>query len=175
MKHLAALALILNLGAASVYAQEKPVSMRFSGTSEASVINLQPDTSTGESNFAGNGTLGPFTFRGLTAQTASPVVSSTCSGPTLLYFQFVAGGGVFRFQDGSLLTVGKEQGAVCVDLTVPEGHATLTYQITGGTGPFKGASGTLTMTATAPVVLVSVTSGPVILAVTGQITGTISF
>ena len=41
MKHLATLALMLNLGAAGVYAQDKPVKMAFSGTEAASAINLQ--------------------------------------------------------------------------------------------------------------------------------------
>ena len=64
MKHIATVALMLNLGVAGVYAQQRPVKMTFSGTAAASTINLQhPDTSTVEENVAGNGTLGPFTFR----------------------------------------------------------------------------------------------------------------
>ena len=64
MKYIAAMALMLNLGVASVYAQHYPVKMAYSGTSGPSAINLQqPGTATGEENFAGNGALGPFTFR----------------------------------------------------------------------------------------------------------------
>ena len=68
MKHIATVALMLNLGVAGVYAQQRPVKMTFSGTAAASTINLQqPNTNTGEDNFAGNGTLGPFTFRNVSA------------------------------------------------------------------------------------------------------------
>ena len=97
MKHIATVALMLNLGVAGVYAQQKPVTMTFSGTSAASTINLQqPNTTTGEDNLAGNGTLGTFTFRNIFAESTIPQPSSTCSGPTLLHFSRVAGAGVFR-------------------------------------------------------------------------------
>ena len=99
MNHIATVALMLNLGVAGVYAQQKPVKMTFSGTFEPSPINLQPGTNNDEENFAGSGTLGTFTFRSLRADNASPQPSSTCSGPTRLYFTSVAGAGVFRFQD----------------------------------------------------------------------------
>ena len=39
-------ALMLNLGVAGVYAQQKHVKMTFSGTTVASTINLQPNTVT---------------------------------------------------------------------------------------------------------------------------------
>src|SRR6266516_4772112 len=95
MKRIATLALMLNLGVASVYAQQGPVKMTFSGTVEPSTIKLQPDTNTDEGNLAGNGTLGSFTFRELHADTGSPQPSSTCSGPKKVYFPTVAGAGVF--------------------------------------------------------------------------------
>ena len=45
MKHIATMALMLNLGVAGVYAQQRSVKMVFSGTAAASTINLQqPDT-----------------------------------------------------------------------------------------------------------------------------------
>src|ERR1022692_4000221 len=63
---------MLNLGVASIYAQQ-PVTMRFSGTSGASAINLQqPNTTTDEWNVAGNGALGQFTFRNISAETTMP-------------------------------------------------------------------------------------------------------
>jgi hypothetical protein len=92
-------ALILNLGVAAAYAQEKHVKMTFSGTLEVSTISLQPDTNTDSENVGGDGTLGPFTFRELHADVAIPQPSSTCSGPTHIFFPTVRGGGVFRFQD----------------------------------------------------------------------------
>jgi hypothetical protein len=174
MKHIATMALMLNLGVASVYAQQQ-VKMVFSGTSAASTVNLQqPDTSNDEDNFAGKGTLGSFTFRNVRAIANSPTPSSTCSGPNKLYFADPAGAGVFRFQDGSLLKVSLTQGDDCIDLAADEGHCTLTLQITGGTGRFKNASGTLTFTETSVPVLADALHNPVFFAATGEFTGTVS-
>jgi hypothetical protein len=174
MKHIATMALMLNLGVAGVYAHEKPVNvkMTFSGTGGAGVINLQhPGTANVEESEAGNGTLGPFTLRIISAETTSPQPSSTCS----LYFTRVAGAGVFRFQDGSLLKVNVTQGADCIDLVAFEGHCTMTFQITGGTGRFKDASGGLTFTETSVPVLADAFNNPVFFADTGgEITGTVS-
>ena len=131
-------ALMLNLGGAAAYAQQKHVKMTFSGTLEVSTINLQPDTNTDAENVSGDGTLGPFTFRELHADVATPQPSSTCSGPTRLYFPATIGGGVLRFQDGSLLTVTTTEGAICIDLTAGMAHLTATYEITGGIEAFEG-------------------------------------
>ena len=166
---------MLNLGVAGVYAQQNPVNMTFSGTSASSTINLQqPNTHTGEENFAGNGTLGPFTFRNISAETNSPQPSSTCSGSTKVYFSSVAGAAVFRFQDGSLLKVTLTQAGDCIDFAVLEAHCTMTFQITGGTGRFKDASGVLTLTETVLPVLADAFHNPVFFASTGEFTGTVS-
>src|SRR5690349_3014909 len=80
MKHLATMAVMLNLGIASAYANQKTVKMTYSGTETASnAIDLQfPDSHNGEFNFAGSGTLGSFTFRQFEAEAASPQQSSVC-------------------------------------------------------------------------------------------------
>jgi hypothetical protein len=175
MKQIATIALMLNLGVASVYAQQRPVKMVFSGTSAASTINLQqPNTTNDEDNFAGSGMLGSFTFRNVRAIAAAPQPSSTCSGPNQLYFSEVAGAGVFRFQDGSLLNVKLTQGSDCIDLAAQEAHCTVTYQITGGTGRFQNASGVLTFTETVAPVLADAFNNPVFFAATGEFTGTVS-
>lgn len=175
MKHIATVALILNLGVAAVYAQEKPVKMKFSGSNVATTINLQDDTVTDEELLAGTGTLGQFTYRELHADTASPSAQppSSCSDSTQLYFPTVTGAGVFRFQDGSLLTVTMTDGSVCVDLTAGVGHLTETYQITGGTRRFKNASGTLTLTGTLAPVLFDALGNPKLLTNTGEFEGTV--
>ena len=173
MKHVTIVVLMLLVGVTGLYAQQKPVKMSFSGSNVATTINLQPDTVTDEEQLAGNGTLGPFTYRELHADTASPQSSNTCSGPTQLYFPVVAGAGVFRFQHGSLLTVSITEGAVCVDLTAGVGHLTVTYQITGGTGRLKGASGTLTLKGTLIPVLFNASDAPALLTNTGEIEGTV--
>lgn len=175
MKQIATMALALNLGVGSVYAHEKPVKMTFSGTSAHSTVDLQqPGTSNNEDNFAGKGTLGSFTFRNVRAIGNSPAPSSTCSGPNQLYFQDPAGAGVFRFQDGSLLYVHLVEGGDCIDFAAQEAHCTLTLQITGGTGRFKNASGSLTFTETSVPVLADASNNPVFFAATGEFTGTVS-
>jgi hypothetical protein len=176
MKYIAAMALMLNLGVATVYAQHYPVKMAYSGTSGASAIDLkQPGAQTGEENFAGNSTWGPFTFLLISGETTSPQQPpSTCSGPANIYFTRMGGAGVLRFQDGSLLKANLTQGTDCIDLVAQQGHCTLTLQITGGTGRFKNASGTLTLTETVIPVLADVLNNPVFFADTGEITGTVS-
>lgn len=167
-------ALMLNLGLASVYAQQETVKMTFSGNGALSTINLQfPGTSTSEENVEGNGTLGWFTFRNVTASTAapSPQPPSTCSGPTQIYFPRMAGAGIFRFQDGSLLTVEFTEGGDCIDVVAQEGHCSLTLKITGGTSRFNNASGTLTYSETSKPVLADAFHNPVYFTETGKITG----
>jgi hypothetical protein len=149
--------------------------MNFSGTSAASTVNLQqPDTNNDEDNLAGNGTLGSFTFRNVRAIANSPTTSSTCSGANQLYFQDPAGAGIFRFADGSLLNVRLKQGSDCIDLAAQEGHCTLDLEVTGGTGRFKNASGTLTFTETSVPVLADALNNPVFFVATGEFTGTVS-
>ena len=171
---IATVALMLNLGVAGVYAQQKPVNMTFSGTNVGTTIDLQPGTITDDVNLAGNGTLGPFTYHELHADTVTPQSSSTCAGGTGLYIPTLAGGAVFRFQDGSLLTVGLTKGALCIDLTAGVAHFTGSYKITGGTGRFKSASGTLTLTSTVSPVLFSAANGPVLLTNAGEFEGQVS-
>src|SRR5262249_17757219 len=138
----------------------------------ATAINLnQPNTNNSEQNLAGNSTLGLFTFRIVRATAAAPQPSSACSsGP---YFPNVAGAGLFSFQDGSLLKVSLGEGGDCIDLIQREGHCTMTFKITGGTGRFKDASGVLTLTETA-VSVPDASSNPIFFTETGEITGTIS-
>ena len=175
MKHLATVALMLVLSAAAAYAHDESVKMTFSGTSDTSATNLQqPDTSNDGDNFAGEGTLGSFTVRNVRAIANSPTASSSCSGANQLYLLELAGAGVFRFQDGSLLEVNLTQGSDCIDLVTGLAHCTLTFQITGGTGRFKHASGVLTMTETVSAVLADALGNPVFFAATGEFTGRVS-
>jgi len=175
MKHAATMALMLTLGVAGVYAQQIPVKMTFSGSIVPTSINLTPNTITDEELSAGKGTLGNFTFRKLRTDELPPQMGS-CGGGFGPNFRVVAGGGVFRFEDGSLLTVKVTEGSYCIDFQAqpPMGHLTETYQITGGTGRFKDASGTLTLTGATSPVLLSDSNGAVLLTSTGQFTGTIS-
>jgi len=174
MKHIATVALMLSLGVAGVYAQQN-VKMTFSGTGGASTINLQqPNTNNSEDNSAGEGTLGRFTFRNVRAIRAVPEPSSTCSGAAQIYFSSVSGAAVFRFQDGSLLKVQLTQAGDCIDLAALEAHCTMTFQITGGTGRFKNASGSITLTETVVPVLADASNNPVFFASTGEFTGTVS-
>ena len=172
MKHIAMVALMLNLGVAGVYAQQRPVRMMLSGTNVATTINLQPGTVTDEQHSAGYGSLGPFTFRELHADLSpSPQPPPGCSGPN---FAIVAGAGVFRFQDGSLLIVTVKDGSGCVNPAAGNAALSVNYQITGGTGRFEDASGALTYTYTHKPVLRNASNAPALLALTGEIEGTVS-
>jgi len=178
MKHVATVVVLLHLGAAGVYAQQTSVKMNLSGTSAPSTVNLlQPDSHNDEDSFAGTGTLGSFTVRHIRAISNTPTTSSTCSGPNQLYFQELAGGGVFRFQDNSLLYVTLIQGSDCIDFAVPplgEAHCTMSLQITGGTGRFKNASGNLLFTETVLPTFLDASNNPAFFAASGQYTGTVS-
>ena len=177
MKHITTIALILNLSVAAVYANEKPVKMAFSGTSSPNAINLQyPNTSNDEDNFAGKGTLGSFTLRNERALENSPTTPppSSCSGANQLYLREPGGGGIFRFEDGSLLYLHLTEGADCIDLATNSAHCTVGFKITGGTGRFKDASGVLTLTETVVTVLSDALENPVFFGATGEFTGTIS-
>lgn len=153
-----------------------PVHMALSGSAVNTQIKLQPDAGpAGDVTLAGNGSLGAFTYHEVEASAAVP--SGTCGGPNTLEFPVKAGAGVFRFQDGALLTTKITEGSVCVDLSIPEASVTASYQITGGTGRFKNASGTLEFTAKSDPVLFDETVDPVepvFFAVhSGKTTGTI--
>jgi hypothetical protein len=171
-------ALVLNLGVASVYAQHKPVKMTFSGTMLGTTINLQPGTVTDDVNLAGDGSLGPFTFRELHADTLTPQQPpATCSTP--LFFRVETGAGVLRFQDGSLLVVNLvklpegPEGGICIDLAAGMARLTETYEITRGTKRLKRASGTLTLTATVIPVLFNAAGRTQLLTSTGKFEGTV--
>src|SRR5260370_7165640 len=127
MKHIATVALMFNLGVAGAYAQERPVTMTLSGTNVPTMINLKPNTVTDEQHSAGNGTFGEFTFRELHADGPAPQPPSGCSGPN---FAVVAGAGVFRFQDGSLLIVTVKDGSGCRNLPPAYPALLLNYQLT---------------------------------------------
>ena len=172
MKQLITLAMMLNLVIAGASAQSTNVKMRFSDTGAASVINLnQPNTHTAEENVAGSGTLGQFTLRNVSAIANAPQASANCAG---IYFPRVAGAGVLRFQDGSLMKVYLIQGGDCIDLVHMVGNCTLTLQVAGGTGRFQGASGVLTYTEMAQPVIADASNSPVFFTESGEITGTIS-
>jgi hypothetical protein len=174
MKHVATMALIVTLGAAGVSAEERPVKMRFSGSFVPTSIVMQPDTITDEELLAGNGALGSFTFRKLRTDALAAKPSEACSGPSQMNIPVVAGGGVFRFEDGSLLTVViSEEGTLCIDFDARVAHLTESYRITGGTGRFKGASGTLALRATVRAALFTTSGQAVLLTSTGELEGTV--
>ena len=87
----------------------------------------------------------------------------------------LAGAGAFRFQDGSLLTYKLNAGTLCVH--PPSANFTIIEQITGGTGRFANASGTLAINVPlAYPVLVDAASPPnpiLIVIPSADVTGTI--
>lgn len=173
MKHLTAMTLMLGLGVANVYAEQQiQVNMTFSGNGGNSAIDLkQPNSNNVEENVAGNGNLGSFTFRDVRAGANSPQASTTCSGA---FFPGLAGGGIFRFEDGSLLTVKFKEGGDCIDFVHLVARCTLVFDIQGGTGRFQGAAGVLTYTEAAAPVLFDASGNVALTTEVGEITGTIS-
>src|SRR5882672_9527547 len=143
MKHIATMTLMLNLGAAAVYGQPGNVNMMLSGTSARSTISLQ-GTPAGEYQLAGNGALGQFTIRAVSNTATSPQRSTTCSGPTKVYFPVVAGAGVFRSQSGGLLKLNLTGRGDCIDFAAGQAVCTRVFQVMGGTSRFTNAFGTVT-------------------------------
>jgi hypothetical protein len=129
MKYVASSALILMACCGTSWANEALIHMKFSGNGAPSAANLQqPDSTTGEENVTGKGALGSFTFRDITAEANSPSASAACTGGSRAYFPRLAGGGVFRFEDGSLLKVKFVEGGDCVDFVASEGHCRLLFR-----------------------------------------------
>ena len=193
MRHLATAALILYLGVASPYAQQVGeehatggrVRMRFSGSIISSALPLSPGTLNHEEHLEGNSTLGPFTYRGLWADDPATRTDGPCGsgfGPNI---QVTIGGGVFRFWDGSLLTVTLTGGVLCIDFSDPArpvGGLTEIFRITGGTGRFDGIAAscgmtagdcTLELTATRGVVLRDSANAVKFMTSVGEIDGTV--
>jgi hypothetical protein len=165
--------LMLGLCVASVYGQQFHVNMTFSGNGAPSAMDLKlPNTNNVEENVAGNGTLGSFTFRDIRAAAMFPQPSTTCAGA---FLPAMAGGGVLRFQDGTLLKLSLKEGGDCIDFVQRKATCTLIFEIKGGTGRFLNASGLLTYTETAePVLLFDAPGLAAFTTEAGQITGTIS-
>ena len=193
MRHLTTAALMLNLGIASLHAQQPAeehsrvgrVRMRFSGSTMSTTLALAPNTLNHETHVAGNSPLGPFTYRGLWADDPGSQSFGSCGSGVGPNFRVVAGGGVFRFEDGSLLTVQLTEGTLCVDIADPAhpvGRQFETYQITGGTGRFKHAAANcgvtaedciLQLTASRAVVLFDSAGAAKFLTFTGAFQGTV--
>ena len=172
-KHVATATLLLSFGVAAGYAQSGQVNMTVSGSALASTVNLSPGTPASEYQLTGNGNLGSFTLRVLSAGGA-PQESTTCSGPTKLYLPVMTGAAVARFENGDILRVQLTSGDDCIDFAANQAICTRTFQIMGGTGGFNAASGgTLTLTMTLTPVLANDSNNPVFFAVTGTVTGTI--
>ena len=193
MRQLTTLALMLNLGIAGLYAQEPAeehsgasrVRMRFSGSTMSTTLAIAPDTLNHESHVAGNSSLGPFTYRGLWADDPGSASSGSCGSGFGRVLRIAAGAGVFRFEDGSLLTVQLTEGTLCVDISDPAhpvGRQFETYQITGGTRRFSHVAArcgvtagdcTLQLTATRELVLRDSAGAPKFFAFTGEFQGTL--
>ncbi len=178
MKHISTLALVLAFGAAGIHAQQHPVRMTSTGSATylAAQISLGPNTGqVNDLSATGDGSLGSFTLREMSATFTTPS-NTGCAGPNSAAFTFAFGAGVYRFSDGSLLTYKIKNGTVCIDFTAAAANATVTSEITGGTGRFKNAMGTLTGTVVGSYPILFDASGrqPVLVVVpNGTVTGTI--
>jgi hypothetical protein len=144
--------------------------MTFSGTSENSANNLQhPDTSNDEDHFAGTGTRGSFTLGEIRAISNTPSLSGSCSGCQPSPFCGIRWRRIFRFNDGSLLYVQLKQGDDGIDPAANDAQSVLKFEITGGTGRFRNASGTLALTEKVLPVLTDALNNPLYFAATGRL------
>ena len=171
MKHFATAALMLNFGVACIYAEPGSVSMAVSGTAANSTVLLTGPPAS-EYNLAGGGIQDPFTLR-VVNSSAPSTPPTTCSGPNNFYLASGAGAGVLRSQDGSLLTLNLTGGSDCIDFLANHAVCIRIFQITGGTGRFKNASGSVTLTMTV-VPILGPPNNPVFFSVTGDLTGIVS-
>jgi hypothetical protein len=178
MKHISTLTLLLTLATATIHAKDVHVEMNFSGSGTylAPPINLVAGGNSGVSEvlFGGDGSLGPFTQRELGATTVIPT-GMGCAGSNSIAFTFVAGAGIYRFNDGSLLIYKLKTGTICINLATATAANTISVEITGGTGRFNNASGILTAVSTANYpILFDATGNPVMVVIpSGKVTGTI--
>jgi hypothetical protein len=171
MKRTVTVVLMLLLTAAASYAQQKPVKMKYSGSELTTTYNIAGNMFSGEEKLTGDGSLGHFTYRALRADGDNFTITDACPEGD---FSVLKGAGIFRFSDGSLMTVNITGGAISVDAN-GLGHLTETYQVTGGTGRFKNATGELSLKGTLNVVLLDVTGQtPLLLTNTGEFGGTIT-
>ena len=151
----------------------------------STTLALAPNTLNLVSLVAGNSSLGPFTYRCLWADDPGSQSSGSCGSGFGPNFRVVAGGGVFRFEDGSLLTVQLTEGTLCVDNADPGhpvGRQFETYLITGGTGRFRnvavscGATPedcTIQLTGIRGLVLRDSSGAPKLFTFTGEFQGTL--
>jgi hypothetical protein len=170
LKNLATMALILTFGVAAGYAQDDAVKMKSSGPEVVTAFNLQTNTTTCEEKLTGDGSLGHFTYDGMRADSNNFTITDACPNGNL---PVTSGAGIFRFSDGSLMSVNITGGAICIDAN-QLGHLTEMYQVTGGTGRFSNATGELSHSATLNVVLFDALGNPLLLTHTGQFDGAIA-
>ena len=166
MKNIAMLAVMLNLGVASIHAQS--TNLTVSGSAAASTVSLL-GTRASEYQLAGNGAPGPITLRVLSTSMSAPQLSTSCSGATKVYFPNVGGAGVFS-QDGDLLNLSLTGGGDCIDFAAGEALCTRIFQVIGGTGRFAKSSGTVTLIMKVAPVLAD-SGNPVFFSVTGTVSG----
>ncbi|HLH05809.1 MAG TPA: hypothetical protein VKW78_01085 [Terriglobales bacterium] len=170
MKRTVTVVLMLLFGASASYAQQNPVKMKYSGSELTTTYNLAGNMFSGEEKLAGDGTLGRFTYRALRADGDNVPITDACPQGNI---SVLKGAGIFRFDDGSLMTVNITGGAICIDAN-GLGHLTETYQVTGGTGRFRNATGELSLKGTLNVVLLDVTGQtPLLLTNIGMFDGTV--
>lgn len=169
MNRMIAVVMMLLFGVAAGYAQNNPVTMQSSGPELVTAFNVQGSTTTCEEKLTGNGSLGEFSYRGLRADSNDFTITDACPNGNLAV---TGGAGIFRFSDGSLMSVNITGGSICIDAN-QLGHLTETYQVTGGTGRFQNATGQLSHTATLNVVLFDASGNPLLLTHTGKFDGTL--
>ena len=192
MRHLTTVALMLNLGIASLYAQqpaEEPsgasrIRMTFSGSTMSTTLAIAPDTLNHESHVAGNSSLGPLPIVacGLTLPARGPpaVAAAVSAGR----FPLWPARGCFASRTEVSWRPSSRRESVCGGLgsRASGGSPVRDYQITGGTGRFRHAAAscavpaadcTFQLTAIRGLVLRDSAGAPKFFMFTGEFQGTL--
>src|SRR5262249_44104516 len=131
---------------------------RFEGTFSGSILPSTVDFDgdgipAGAASIAGNSNMGAFVAQGLVDVTfGGPGLCPNGNPGVLLNGGPGTGGVVFRFHSGELLSAKVSSTHECFDLTNNVAILAIELEITGGTGRFVGAAGSVTVNADASVV-----------------------
>ena len=120
-------------------ARETIINQQFSGNSHPTMVDANGDgTFAGASNFQVHGSPGKAVVHAIAEFTAfAPYGTPGCD----LRAEFVYEYFVETFNDGSMIFFAATGGFNCLDLTTSEVGGELVGIVTGGTGRFKGATG----------------------------------
>jgi hypothetical protein len=165
---------ILAVALGTAAPKERKFKASVSGNFSSTVIDTNGDTVPGAiARLAGNGSLGPITTDGY-GEWSSPGVPATCpNGHTGFRHTLIAARAVARIENGDLFFFQDTTGTLCFDPATNLAVFNVSGNITGGTGQFLNATGSISSTGST-LVLIGDSTGKAFGAVLSEFTGTIS-